>query len=194
MHSDSPSGRRAQRVLFVAGLVVAGVGLAWPFRQRSRLPPAPLAADVAVVDVPLRRPDVALEVSPPGQPSPAAPLGDDADADAATDRSHRPDLAALGPPPILSRVFGPAAPTDGITVHRDWRPARLKLPANKPNQRRHRLTDGDSLERLAERYLGDAARAEEIFAINSDLLAAPDLLPLGKIIRIPPRDDETAGL
>jgi nucleoid-associated protein YgaU len=50
------------------------------------------------------------------------------------------------------------------------------------------LTDGDSLERLAQQYLGDAARAEEIYALNRDVLPAPDLLPLGRIIRLPPRD------
>jgi nucleoid-associated protein YgaU len=180
-------------VLLVAVLLTAGVGLAWPFRQRSRLPPD-LAANVSVVDVPLRRPDIALEVSPPSQHSPAAALSEDSGEFALQQRASRPDLAALGPPPILPRDFGPASPTDGITVRRDWRPARLKLPDNQPTQRRHRLTDGDSLQRLAERYLGNAARADEIFAINRDVLSEPDLLPLGKIIRIPPRETDAAGL
>jgi nucleoid-associated protein YgaU len=194
VHSESPQGHRAGRVLLVAGLLAIGVGLAWPFRHRCRLPADLAAADVAVVDVPLRRQDVALEVGPPSQHSPATPLNEDADAFASAHASHRPDLAALEPPPILPRDFGPALSTDEITIRRDWRPARLKLPENKPAQRRHRLTDGDSLQRLAERYLGNAARADEIFAINRDVLSAPDLLPLGKIIRIPPRETDSAGL
>jgi nucleoid-associated protein YgaU len=175
----------------VAGLVAAGLGLALPFRHRARLPRIP-PPDPAVVDVPLRRQDVALEVSPPGQVSPAAPLDDDGDLLAAAHRLRRPDLESLGQPPILPQDFGPAVVADGGATRRDWRPARLKLPASTPNLRRHRLTDGDSLERLAERYLGDAARAEEIYAINRDLLTAPDLLPLGKIIRIPPVAGEQA--
>jgi nucleoid-associated protein YgaU len=70
-------------------------------------------------------------------------------------------------------------------ISRPWKPVRLNVPGPQPKLRRHRLTDGDTLEGLAQRYLGSAERAEEIFAINHDLLAAPDLLPLGRIIRIP---------
>lgn len=51
--------------------------------------------------------------------------------------------------------------------------------------RKHRLNDGDTLARLAERYYGDARRAEEIFAANRAVLNSPDLLPLGIEIFIP---------
>jgi nucleoid-associated protein YgaU len=65
----------------------------------------------------------------------------------------------------------------------------MKLPLVAPAMRRHRVTDGDSLERLAERYLGSPERAAEIFDANRDVLTAADLLPLGRIIRIPPREE-----
>jgi hypothetical protein len=52
--------------------------------------------------------------------------------------------------------------------------------------RTHRVVDGDTLESLAERYLGASARAEEIQAVNRDLLPDPKLLPIGVELRIPP--------
>ncbi len=51
---------------------------------------------------------------------------------------------------------------------------------------KHRIVDGDTLAVLASRYLGDAIRSVDIFDYNRDLLASPELLPIGKDIRIPP--------
>jgi nucleoid-associated protein YgaU len=51
--------------------------------------------------------------------------------------------------------------------------------------RKHRIADGDSLELLALRYLGDKARANEIAALNRDVLSDPSLLPIGREITIP---------
>ena len=39
---------------------------------------------------------------------------------------------------------------------------------------------------LAERYLGPASRAGEIFAANRDVLFDPKLLPIGVELKIPP--------
>jgi nucleoid-associated protein YgaU len=50
---------------------------------------------------------------------------------------------------------------------------------------RHRVVDGDSLEALAERYLGSRQRAGEIFAANQSLLVEPELLPIGIELIIP---------
>jgi nucleoid-associated protein YgaU len=60
--------------------------------------------------------------------------------------------------------------------------------ASPPQPRTYRLRDGDSLEWLAERYLGSRERADDLFAANRDVLAQPDLLPVGTTIKIPPRD------
>jgi nucleoid-associated protein YgaU len=54
-----------------------------------------------------------------------------------------------------------------------------------PRQRVHVVHNGDTLERLAERYLGDGARSLEIFDLNRDLLENPHLLPIGAELRIP---------
>ncbi len=48
----------------------------------------------------------------------------------------------------------------------------------------HRIVDGDSLPGLAQRYLGSADRAIEIFQQNRQLLTNMELLPLGKTLRI----------
>ncbi len=51
--------------------------------------------------------------------------------------------------------------------------------------RTHVVHNGDTLERLAERYLADGARALELFDLNRDVLENPHLLPIGAELRIP---------
>ena len=60
-------------------------------------------------------------------------------------------------------------------------------------KRMHKIVDGDTLARLAERYLGSSDRQMEIFETNRDVLSSPDLLPIGVELNIsekrPKRDD-----
>ena len=58
-----------------------------------------------------------------------------------------------------------------------------------PEEIVHIVRNGDTLEKLAERYLDDASRALELFDLNRDQLANPHLLPIGAelLIPIPPR-------
>jgi len=66
----------------------------------------------------------------------------------------------------------------------------MMLPVVAPDNGRpriHRIVDGDTLAALAERYLGSADRAKEIFEANRDVLAKPELLPIVADIRIPAR-------
>jgi len=51
----------------------------------------------------------------------------------------------------------------------------------------HQIVDGDTLAKLAQRYLGSADRAREIYESNREALPNPDLLPIGKVLKIPPR-------
>jgi LysM domain len=53
--------------------------------------------------------------------------------------------------------------------------------------RTHLVVDGDTLARLAARYLGSSDRYGEIFAANRGVLTKPDLLPIGAELVIPPR-------
>ena len=49
------------------------------------------------------------------------------------------------------------------------------------------IIDGDSLEKLAGRYLDDPQRSKEIFEFNRELLSNPDLLPIGAELKLPER-------
>jgi hypothetical protein len=54
-----------------------------------------------------------------------------------------------------------------------------------PSQRTHVVVDGDSLAKLAGRYLDDPRRSDEIFELNRGLLTDPELLPIGVELTIP---------
>lgn len=62
------------------------------------------------------------------------------------------------------------------------------IPLGPAPLRTHRIVDGDTLGRLAERFLGDANRYEEIYALNESQLPDPNILPIGAELKIPPRD------
>ncbi|MEN0112149.1 MAG: LysM peptidoglycan-binding domain-containing protein, partial [Planctomycetota bacterium] len=65
--------------------------------------------------------------------------------------------------------------------------ARTALPAAEPEFVRHVIADGDTLESIARRYLGDPARAGELFELNRDRLDDPQLLPIGMVVLAPRR-------
>jgi len=54
-----------------------------------------------------------------------------------------------------------------------------------PSLDQYRIVDGDTLESIAQRLLGSAARAGEIYAANRGDLDSPELLPIGLKIVIP---------
>jgi nucleoid-associated protein YgaU len=99
----------------------------------------------------------------------------------------------------------PAADTQP-TFHKSFHPVGALLepienPSDEPRDVRdltddggaaplrltHKITDGDTLSKLAERYLGRGERYLEIYDLNRDVLANPDLLPIGVLLKIPPR-------
>ena len=49
----------------------------------------------------------------------------------------------------------------------------------------HHIADGDSLETLAQYYLGSPTRWNEIYDVNRERLSDPQLLPIGAMLRIP---------
>jgi nucleoid-associated protein YgaU len=50
---------------------------------------------------------------------------------------------------------------------------------------RHRIVDGDTLQRLAAYYLKSEGQWREIFENNRHVLESPDLLPIGVELKIP---------
>jgi nucleoid-associated protein YgaU len=86
------------------------------------------------------------------------------------------------PPPLAAQYPGMDRPSNV----RRTASTNLLSPAAEP--RTHKIVDGDTLAVLAERYLGSAARAQEIFEANRDVLPDPELLPIGAELKIPPID------
>ena len=100
-------------------------------------------------------------------------------------------LAPSQPPPVLARDY-PRSPDSS----RWGTPIGFGLPranSGRASDRTHRLEDGDTLEDLAEHYLGDADRAMEIFEANRNVLSSPDVLPIGVEIEMPPRGRPVAA-
>ncbi|MBI2478001.1 MAG: tail protein X, partial [Planctomycetia bacterium] len=73
--------------------------------------------------------------------------------------------------------------------------AAVPLTIRDEPARVHRIADGDTLETIAERYLGDRREWRSIFSHNHEILTDPAILPIGQEIRIPasatsPHDDD----
>jgi LysM repeat protein len=105
--------------------------------------------------------------------------------------------------PTYQKSFSPVGallePLDGIPPGQSDNDAALDvLPATAPGAlasqepQTHRIVDGDTLSKLAGEYLGRADRYLEIYELNRDVLANPDLLPIGSLLKIPPRQTEPA--
>lgn len=177
---------RAKKLLIVSFVLALGIGLAWPFRKSAtELAPArqtnvPGAIEsLGAVDLspaPGRR--VVAKMASMAEDASTAPLqtGFDLENHAAL-VSHpnnlpSPTTAATGE----NHAAQPAYSTNRVGVADD---------AAWPEEVVHIVHNGDTLEKLAERYLGDAGRALELFDLNRDQLANPHLLPIGAELRIP---------
>ena len=90
------------------------------------------------------------------------------------------------PPPALA----PGYPESESPAKSRWGASMsMMLPVVPTDDavRTHTVVDGDTLTALANRYLGSAARAEEIYQANRDVLHDPTLLPIGVELKLPPR-------
>ena len=96
------------------------------------------------------------------RPKPAAQLP-------SIEESYPAGIPAIQPPADQFRAPQQEMPLDQKTRH----------------NRYHQIQDGDTLEELAARYLGDAGKATAIYNANRSILASPELLPLGHWLRIP---------
>ena len=84
-----------------------------------------------------------------------------------------------------------AAPMNSVSV-KPVAPPPWPMREEAAEARTHIVVDGDSLERLASRYLSDPQRSREIYELNREVLSAPDLLPIGAELKIPERVAFTA--
>jgi hypothetical protein len=96
------------------------------------------------------------------------------------------------PPPLVKNYADPPQPARsrwGVSMD-------MMLPPSASTEtsiRTHKIVDGDTLASLAERFLGSADRAGEIFERNRDVLLDPNLLPIGVELKIPPRVNRPAA-
>jgi nucleoid-associated protein YgaU len=148
--------------LLAAGVVLAiGMTAAMLFRRSGDLAPQLSAPRAASIVAPTTAPPLAT-ASLDGHFSPQSPVP----AAAAV-------LTTIAPSPVppIAQVESGMAP-------------KIDDPA-QPAYRIHVVSDGDTLERLAERYLGDGARALELFDLNRDVVENPHVLGIGAELRIP---------
>ena len=209
------------RLLLASSVLIAGLVAAWPFRH----PRPSLAEHVAVVtapaELPVRRHEVRLDVSPLAESSPAVGLEQlslklrrSKSLVAEETKPVAAALESLGSPPPLGQMYeslmrpndnsaprpvrspytaatstsGDASSLQALRVSASNSATAISDEADfRPTLQEHRIVDGDTLERLAQRYLGDALRAEEIFELNRDRLRDPNVLPVGRRLRIPQR-------
>jgi nucleoid-associated protein YgaU len=199
---------RKRKLLTASCILGLGFVLAWPFRRPvdqngyqplpEDRPSEPLRASNGdpIVAAPIREP--ATNVAQPMAPTVAhmasttetATPSSTPDKLAGFDLANHPALAELpnqlgeanSSVPMTESTTKPAYTTIGEQLDNEpqgsWRDEVLHIVAN-----------GDTLEKMAERYLNDAGRAMEIFDMNRDQLNNPHLLPIGVELRVPVSPD-----
>lgn len=195
--------QRNQHLKVVGGIAIVGVLAALPFARRSTPDAVETPRQRPTLDIPLHLPAEAAQ-------SPAVGLRDQdpfAPALAVAPTIAGSRLEDNGLPPELPEMYHPliesAAPRSpppsqppptpvqpptprSLQLEEPRVRIRAEEPAPPPRTRTHRIADGDTLARIAQRYWNDATLAEALFAANRDRLSSPDPLPIGVELRIPP--------
>ena len=107
---------------------------------------------------------------------------------APTDRAVAPatfENSAPASVPAEPASFG--QPNDPRTGRASFAAGSMDSTDDFAELRTHIIVDGDSLSKLAGRYLDDPQLGEAIFQLNRDVLLDPDLLPIGTELKIPER-------
>ena len=193
-----------KRKIITAGLIVTlGLVLAWPFRRApgelektyspEEIQGETLRADNGDPIAAEATPATGIPIAPEQVPARVASTNDLDNPSPARLESF--DLANH---PAIANVLSSPESKEGLlaelpqTVSADSRPVYSTAdtaPGDRstdwPTELIHVVTNGDTLEKLAERYLNDAGRALEIFDLNRDQLTNPHLLPIGVELRVP---------
>ncbi len=186
---------RGNKLLIVAIVLSVGFGTALLFRRPSE-PPAPsLPGAAAGPGLQLREPG-AIHLGPPREgvaPLVPEPKGEPTPQPVPTAVAAPLRPAALVPPELPGNYLRDAQAGSRPLRHDsamldDALHTALPIEPTHPvaRQRTHRVVDGDTLSRLALRYLGSADRFVEIYEANRDVLPEPDVLPIGVQLKIPP--------
>ncbi len=199
------------RIVVAAAVLTVGIACAALFRRdQSNLPQPTSSRDAestsGTVELGPINPPQSLEQMAGKRQSGAVspshfmirPLGSGSDGEAARTPTaagpaqtapHRSDDPPSPRP--SSRPAVPSIPSMAPTFPgaSDLRPSRVgDLPpswSRRPDQRLHRVSDGDTLESIAEQYFGSVLHAEDIRRANSETLPNPNVLPIGIELVIP---------
>jgi nucleoid-associated protein YgaU len=182
-----------------SGILVIGLVLAWPFRKTVRdidpvsAPPVlpsetlratngdPIAGAHPATIVPVAPDLVAVHMASTEQPEESPRRATDLNG---FDIANHPALTESS---AAENGAQDTVPTEHTTQPAyDTVDTATQTDRNQwPAELIHVVANGDTLEKLAERYLGDPGRALEIFDLNRDQLGNPHLLPIGVELRVP---------
>jgi nucleoid-associated protein YgaU len=183
----------------ILGFTVISVGVcaALPFRNATTSTPThtrkPVESPGAATSLDELTLQLTIPATPVGAPTPVRqqqPISDMATTKPAPQPQEvrRDELQV---PPTISSAFEPLGATFPVATSESTQTKNYDEP-----DRLHRIADGDTLEALAERYLGDRDQWRTIFEANGALLTDREILPIGKEIKIPhapslsPDDDD----
>jgi len=172
------------RTILAVGVLLGGVAIALLFRRPSSPadPPAPGVSERLV----LRKQGAPSSEAAPGLAAPGTPR--DRPARPAETAKKTPAVltpADPGPsPPSLARTYPRPHPIESSRREPSSGPAPPRAGTPQTTVWTHRIADGDTLQGLAQRYLGRAGRAGEIYEANRDVLSRPDILPIGAELKI----------
>ncbi len=196
---------RKKKLSIVAVVLAVGLGLSWPFRKTSPEAPQQLERGelpVAATTTPPHQNATSGLASPrPTTKSPVSTTPHDVfqqapgrvPATTSFDLAHHPVLAKssvansapVTPTPSPASAFPQPPSAAGAQARPAYETIEHETTAAWPREVVHIVQDGDTLAKLAERYLGDAGRALEIFDMNRQCLANPHQLPIEAELRIP---------
>lgn len=176
-----------QRHVFWA-IVTLGMGLVLSLPFRRSAPPVPtsdrIASDLVLVDR-----ENGLAVQATGAQEARSAVAEKVTGVLSLTDSAAPPAPDRWSPPPRPNPFPGAAPENASRSSPERSPAEAEGEGLWPDvalpTRKHRVVDGDSLARLAQRYWGDSQRWLQLYEANRDVLSSPDVLPIGTVLDIP---------
>ena len=192
---------RGFKLLTVTLVLGAGIGSALLFRSHASRDVAQRLGRYGSLDF---RGDRSRDWGASGQQTPyrletvRVPAGVRHDPDDSHGDRTPPRLPTQYPRPSGSFVF---SSPDGDPRPPAWTPlfggGSLTVPNEDTSEdrpaakRTHTIKDGDTLLKLAQRYLGDSQRWRELYEANRNRIADPQLLPIGVVVEIPSEAEQT---
>lgn len=186
--------QRWKKNLLGVATILVGLGLARLFGE----PPQRGQEPVAPPEVARRLPPLNLQVTTTPEVSPAWEAFSSLPSPSVQPPAvpARVSLEDLKTPPELAPQF---ETLERPLVRLSPTPRALMADeSDDPDEeesRLHRVADGDTLPSLAQRYYGDSRLWRKLWDANADAISAPELLPVGLELTIPPllRDRETSA-